>query len=159
MKRGFTDYATPPSFLLNMKTAVIFREGSQMNAGFTLYLPINGTYSSSSNWLNNDPSDPANTNQGFATLFPFAGTLKNFYIWFDVDNNPGETTDVTIMLNGVATSVVLSVPATGIGSPVLVSDTVHSFTVAAGDLASMRAVLSASASGGGFTMAYEFDPT
>jgi len=68
-------------------------------------------------------------------LLPRAGTLRNLYVRASFNNLNGTTT-ITIMLNGVATSLQVVLAAGGLSG----SDTTHTVTIAAGDQISIRVV-------------------
>jgi len=90
------------------------------------------------NWMNFAGTEGTESNAQFP--MPIAGTFKNFYLHqFDtLAGTGGQTIIYTIRKNGVDTSV--TVTATVGGTAGLLSDTTHSFTIAAGDLISLKIV-------------------
>jgi len=75
-----------------------------------------------------------------------AGTIRNFRIRLYVDQPATGTYDVTVLKNGVATSIFVSIPAGA--TPGQYIDTIHSFTTVDGDEISIQAHNNASSASG-----------
>ena len=73
-------------------------------------------------------------------VVPFACTAKNLYAFADTNGHNG-TNVLTVMKNGVATAITVTIAA---GSTAVVSDTVNTVSFAAGDKITMRHVENAS---------------
>lgn len=159
MKRGFTDYAIPPEILALMKNVELLTISSAPDPGITEYMALCANRGGGVSWSTTDPSDISFGNPDKATLWPIAGTLKNLFIYLITDQPTGESITLTIMVNGVATSIQVVQSGGNTGNPILVSDTTHSFTVSPGDLCSIRAEVTAAGNGASMTIGYEFDPS
>jgi hypothetical protein len=84
---------------------------------------------------------------------PFAGTVKNLFVWVSTANNAQSATGslvLTVRKNGAATGLTVTIPA-GSTTTTVQSDTnpAHSFTVAAGDLLSLQVVNNATVTSAG----------
>jgi hypothetical protein len=88
---------------------------------------------------------------------PFAGTVKNLFVWVSTANNAQSATGslvLTVRKNGAATGLTVTIPA-GSTTTTVQSDTnpAHSFTVVAGDLLSLQVVNNATATSAGIASA------
>jgi hypothetical protein len=78
---------------------------------------------------------------------PIAGTIKNFYVRMATAQPAGGSLVLTLRKNAVSQSVTVTFSSTD-GANVTKSDTVNSFTVAAGDLISIQAANANTANSG-----------
>lgn len=97
----------------------------------------------------NDSASATETNVG--NIVPFSGTIRNLYI--DVNTNTLDSGSVvfTLMKNGVATSLTLTV---SFGVVSITGDTSHTVTVTAGDRISIRAACTGTSGGVYYSMSY-----
>ncbi len=85
----------------------------------TLFFPVTGAIA----------GNATDAQAGLRSLVSRAGTIKNLYVKISAALPSGKTGTVTVYKNGVATALVATLSV----GPTLFSDTVNSFTVAAGD--------------------------
>lgn len=159
MKRGFTHYAFPTGIFSNMKNVITFNIGAAPTVANTSYIAMGPARDLTATWANSDPSSPAGALQYRATMWPCAGTLKNLFVYMERDQPTGETMEITVMINGVASLLSAVQNGGNTGDPVLFSDTTHSAAINAGDVTSFMAVNSLGGDSGAMAVAYEFDPS
>jgi len=93
-------------------------------------------------------SQTTGTNEGAKQVpMPIAGTIKNFYVRMATAQPAGGSLVLTLRKNAVSQSVTVTFSSTD-GANVTKSDTVNSFTVAAGDLISIQAANANTANSG-----------
>lgn len=114
-----------------------------------------GASSTNYTWLYGGAGTPETTYQ---VPVPLAGTFKNFYVRTTSTQSGTGSLVITMRKNGVDTTIIVTVAAGA--SAGTVSDTTHSFTVAAGDLITMSIVNNATVSAANLSgYSIEFDPT
>lgn len=87
---------------------------------------------------------------------PIAGTIKNLYAMANGVAGAGNSYTLTLMVNGVASSLAAIITGAVSASG---NDTSHSVSVNAGDVLSFRSTIGVTPTSRAITMAYEFDPT
>ena len=92
----------------------------------TLYFPLTGGIA----------GNATDAQAGLRTLVSRAGTVRNLYVVISAALGSGKTGTVTVMKNGVATSLVATLSV----GPVSFNDVTNSFTVVAGDEIGIRVV-------------------
>ncbi len=109
---------------------------SQISATVTTYVKAQGGGSSLAT---------STTESAVTIVIPYSGTISKFYGATDVAPGAGRTRTFTVMKNGVAQSLAFSLTGTGSGAGITTNnDSSNSFTVAAGDLISIRSTVSGS---------------
>ena len=142
---------------LNMKNAIFFWNSRGIPAATAGFM---GNAFTANNFENNDPSDPANTNQYGAIMFGISGSIKNVYVWLSTDVGAAGLVTVTLMKNGIATTIT-GTGGTGVtGNPVLIGPLSGNIAVTPTDLFSIQyanSALSANTVQAGGVL--EFDPS
>lgn len=82
-------------------------------------------------WTNGDPSTTSNLD----APIPFSGTARNLYARHNLAGGPGSPLTYTLMVNGVASALAVSVPSDAIGQA---ANTTDSVVINAGDFVAMR---------------------
>ena len=72
--------------------------------------------------------------------------LKNFFVRHNAANGNGNSVVYTVLVNGVATAITVTLASGAVGQA---SDTVHTVVIAQGDRISIRATKAATIAGGG----------
>jgi|SRR5882724_4349644 len=164
MKKGFTHYATaggsPPITTDNMILSAQMHIGANITGAITRFITANGTLDNSNQILSFDPSLPANTSPNLTFVVPIPGTLSKMIVY---GNLPGalQTTVITLMKNGVATTLTVSATILnddGNGS-LLIADTTHTETVTVNDLLSWRFNNGNGANQGAVSISLNFIPS
>lgn len=109
--------------------------GATVAAGATVFFPLFGS------------SQGSATRSNVQIPIALAGTIKNFYVNTISTQSAGGTLVFTVEKNAVATSVTCSYSASHVAA--VASDTTNSFTVAAGDLLSLKLVNNGSGTSAG----------
>lgn len=102
----------------------------------------------------NDTSGASNyssTETDFGNVMPYAGTLKNLYIDVSLNTLNSGNCVYTLMVNGVATSIAVTVAA---GVTSITGDTANTASVSAGDRVTLRAVAGGTSGTTMFSFAY-----
>jgi hypothetical protein len=83
---------------------------------------------------------------------PSAGTIQNLFVRHNTTNGNGNSVDYTVMKNGVATAVTVTLATGAVGQA---SDTTNTVAFAQGDRITLRAVKAATLGGGGGSLDVE----
>ncbi len=156
IKKGITSFSNFNGVPI-MNGIPLFGYVNDTNSSQNLYMSPLGNSQGSKTI---DPTDPSNNAQFYAGMIGMAGVCKNFYVWLQTDLGVAGSGTIQIVKNGVLTSMLISIPSGATGNPVLVSDLVNSFSVAATDLIALYVTnnaLSANAIDG--SIMFEFDPS
>jgi hypothetical protein len=142
----------------DMKQAIIFNCDGPVAAGSTKWGRPQQGMQDLLGLLNYDNSDPANGVLFSSTLLPFAGTLKNLYVWVQRGVSLIGLVTVTIFVNGIASAITVSGANVVSANEILLTDLVHSAAFAAGDCISIQIITdAANTSAVDFGGAFELD--
>jgi len=134
MKKGITVQIRLQEAIANMRQALFFNINRGVSGGQNVWYPISGAVNNSSAQPNADTTDTGNANVEYATVMPFAGTLKNLYVYLDNDLGFSGEVQVQLFKNGAPQALVLFGGAGTTDLPVLLTNTTDQTSFVAGDL-------------------------
>lgn len=111
---------------------------SSIDPGFVRYCGLSGGISGGMAAVTQDPTNTANGDVQNAFNAPVAGVISNLTVWFTLDAGASGLYTIEVVHNGVVTSLAVSGAVGATNMPVLLTDNVHSFSVAQGDLLAVK---------------------